>query len=371
MVRGLWAAAVVACTLGGVARAEEETSPEAVAAAPTLPSPTTAATPVTPAPKPKDTPEDGFPGTTRSDSGKAEEAAASSEPQIRVFGRVMARAGANERSEFQRTVDIEQARFGVEATFGMAEAVVEADLAKNVLMRDVYLRLRPIQELRIYGGRFKAPFMQRSLESSWDLPRIGRGLVEDYLVEEHQLGGRRMGVMVEGKFKKLNALRISGGLFQGAEDLDGNRVGEDAAARISVRPFRALTVAASGYATEIGSGLGAGRFAGGGDATVDLGAFSLTGEALVGRLAVGRFTSQTALARYDFALGSGWVIQPTVSLEGLQLRGEETGFAWGGAVGLNAILDDRVRLQVQTQRMQQPGDERPANDVAVQVGARF
>ncbi len=365
MVRGVWAAAVIACTLGGAARAEENAS-EAVTAAPTLPSP--ASSSPAPADPPKVAPEDEFPGTTRSDRGEAE-AAVATEPTVQLSARVLARGTADERNGFERELGIAQARLTVKASFGFADAVIEGDLARNNPLRDAYLRLRATEHLRFYGGQFKAPFMQRVLESSWDLPRIGRGLVEEFVVDDHQLGGRRLGVMAEGRFKKLAGLRISGGLFQGATDLEGNRAGEDASARVSFRPWKPLTLASSAYLAELAEGVR--RFATGGDATLKLGGLTVTAEALFGRLAVGRFTSQNALVTYDVPVGALWVLQPTLGVEGLQLRGEQAGVAWGGVAGLNAVWNERVRVQLQGQRMQRPGDQGPGNDLGVQVGAKF
>ena len=291
------------------------------------------------------------------------------EPEVHVFGRVMARAGADERVAFERQLGIADARLGVKATYGFADAVVEADLSSSDMLKDAYLRLRATDRIKVYGGQFKAPFMVRELTSTWDLPLIGRGFVEQFLVDVHQLGGRRPGAMMDAKVFK--GMRVSAGLFRGARDLTGQRTGEDASARISYRPFKALTVGTSGYFADVFNGFD--RFAAGGDATVRFGRFGLTAEALAGKVAVSRFLSQTGILTFDVPLGKTgrWLLQPAVGAEALQLRGELAGTGFGATVGLNANYEDRIRLQVQAERARRPGDETPQNELSLQVGARF
>lgn len=367
MVRGAWRAVIVACALGGVARGEDDAPGELVAAA-TLPAPdpvgpeaiaTPVAAPV--APKPKE----------EADAETAEAKAAPSGPEVTVSGRVLARGKSDQREAFEREVGIAQARLSVEARYGFAEAVIEADLAREDMLRDAYLRLNAGESLRFYGGQFKAPFLQRQLESTWNLPRVGRGLVEDYLVETHQLGGRRLGVMTEAKLPYLPGLKVSGGLFQGARDLGGELLGEDAAMRVQLKPWKPLKVAANAYVAEVFDRVR--RYAVGSDVTWKAGKLEVTGEVGFGQVVPGKFTSQSAIATYEvLATANGWSVSPVLSAEALQLRqAEGVGFGWGGAVGVNALLDDRFKFQLQLQRAQRAEDSRPGNDVALQMGARF
>lgn len=362
MVRGAWSAVVVACALGGVARAEDSAPEETVAAA-TLPAPD----PVVPEAIAEPVARPAEPKPKKDE----EEPAQPSEPQVRVSGRVLARGESDQRTAFEREVGIAQARLEIEASYGFADAVIEADLAGEELLKDAYLRLEAGEQLRFYGGQFKAPFLQRQLESTWDLPRVGRGLVEDYLVETHQLGGRRLGVMTEAKLPWLPGLKVSGGLFQGARDLTDQVLGEDAALRLQLKPWKPLKVGANAYVAEVFDRIR--RYAVATDATLSAGKLELTGEAGFGQVVPGKFTSQSAIATYEvLATANGWSVRPTLSGEALQLRTRDgVGFGWGGAVGVNALLDDRFKFQLQLQRAQRADDDRPANDVAVQVGARF
>src|SRR5690606_25759441 len=102
--------------------------------------------------------------------------------------------------------------------------------------------------LRVYGGRFKAPFLARRLQGSWSLPRVGRGLVNDVLIDDEDLAGRRLGLMFEGRLKSLWNLRAQVGVFEGGRDALGLKTGrEDVSARLAVRPLDALTVGSGVY----------------------------------------------------------------------------------------------------------------------------
>ena len=90
------------------------------------------------------------------------------------------------------------------------DAEVQADVASRSMLKDAFVKLHDSKDLyRLYGGQFKAPLLQRELESSWDLPLIWRGLVDDYLVDRNQLGGRRLGAMAEAKAKWMRSTMTS------------------------------------------------------------------------------------------------------------------------------------------------------------------
>jgi len=238
--RGLLAA-VLFCTPALAAEAVGEAqpvSPEASTVGPTAP----VAASETPAKKKKKKAKTEPLG----EDPEAAQAAADSEEEarsVRLFGRVFARASADGREDYARSLSVQSARVGVNATFRYVEAEVTAELSSKNPLKDAFVRLSDgDKRLRLYAGQFKAPFLARELESTWGLPLMRRGLVDDYLTETHQLGGRRLGLMGEVKLKEAWGLKFSGGLFEGAKDELGDRTSEDAAARVSVRPFKALTV---------------------------------------------------------------------------------------------------------------------------------
>ena len=292
---------------------------------------------------------------------------------IRVIGRVSARARADERNQYQRRLSIADARVGVSTSLPNLEAEVTADLADSQILKDAFVRLADDRKrFRLYGGQFKTPFLQRSLESSWDLPIQTRGLVEEYITETHQMGGRRMGLMGEVRLKQVWGLKISAGFFQGAIDEAGVRLKEDAAARVSLRPFnfKPLTVGVSTYVSEAMDL--ARKHAVAADAELKLAGFVFTGEAISGRLPLGPFTAQMLLAQYLIHVGNEWAIQPVAGVEALQLRGDTVrGDGHSLVGGFNVLLGTRFRAQFQTERALRPGDEFPGLQHSIELGARF
>ena len=293
-------------------------------------------------------------------------------PQITVSGRVFALGSTSERSQWQREVSVPSARAQVEAEFGIARAVIEADIASKNLVKDAFIRLEPIEGLRVYAGQFKAPFLARELQGRWSLPLISRGLVDDYLTDQNQLGGRRLGAMGEVKVDAWREFEVQFGVFQGAKDEIGRRLGEDLSARVAFEPWnKRLDVGVSSYFGDPLEGLS--RFSVGADARFDVDGFAVSGEAVAGRLPVGRFTGELLLVSYRFPLGASetWSLEPVIAGEALQVFGDTTGVGGGALAGLNLHYGDRIRLQTQLERALGPGDTAPATQVDVQLGARF
>ncbi|WP_044196106.1 hypothetical protein [Hyalangium minutum] len=289
---------------------------------------------------------------------------------VRLFGRVFARASADGREDYTRSLSVPSARVGVNATFEYIEAEVTADLSSKNPLKDAFVRIADgDKRLRLYAGQFKAPFLARELESTWGLPLMRRGLVDDYLTETHELGGRRLGLMGEVRLKEFWGLKVSGGLFEGSKDALGQRTSEDAAARVTVRPFKALTVGASSYMAQVLEGTQ--RHAVAADGTLHLGALELSGEVVTGRLGVGPFTAQLGLVSYTLPLGHEWALQPLAGAEALQLRGELEGRGWAAVGGLNVLFSDSFKAQLQAERALRPGDEAPGTELSLQLATRF
>ncbi|NTX36297.1 hypothetical protein HUA74_13695 [Myxococcus sp. CA051A] len=316
------------------------------------------------------------PGAQQEDSLGEDSTALDDTPQeevqtVRVFGRVYARASADERAKYQRALSIPSARVGVGTSLSNLEAEVSADLADSSILKDAFVRLADdSKRFRLYGGQFKAPFLQRRLEGSWSLPIQGRGLVEDYLGDVHELGGRRMGLMGEVRLKSLWDVRVSAGVFQGSKDDLGVRTKEDLAGRVSVRPFKKmLTLGVSTYVAEALDR--ARRHAVAADAELKLGGLNVTGEVVTGRLPMGPFTAQLLLASWTVPVTTEWALQPVVGAEGLQLRGDVEGRGHSLVGGLNLLLGSRFRGQFQVERALRPGDEAPGLEYSLQLATRF
>lgn len=292
------------------------------------------------------------------------------ERTLRVFGRVFARASADERDEYSRSLSLPSARVGVNAGFENLEAEVSADLSSKSLLKDAFVRIADgHKRLRLYAGQFKAPFLARELESTWELPLMNRGLVVDYLKDTNQLGGRRMGLMGEVRLKEAWNLKISGGLFQGAKDETGQHTSEDASVRVTARPFKALTVGASSYLTQVMEGTK--QYAVATDGTLHLGALALSGEAVTGRLGLGLFTAQLGLLSYLLPLTHDWSLQPLAGAEALQLRGDVVGRGWAAVGGVNILFSDAFKAQLQAEHALRPGDEAPGTEYSLQLAMRF
>jgi hypothetical protein len=295
-------------------------------------------------------------------------------PTVEVHARVFARASADEREAYARGLSLPSARVGVSGSYRQLDAVIEADLTSSTLVKDAFVRLRMVDEhLRVYGGNFKPPFLGRYLESAWDLPLLSRGLIVDYLVDDHQLGGRRLGFMAQVKTPLARKSVFEVGVFQGAKDELGHRLGEDVAARVSIKPHKDFGFAVSSYAAEVLDG--AQRFGVAIEATAEpIRRLHLTTEALAGQIALGRFRGGTALVSYrlPFDREQRLRLEPVVGAELLDVYGQTAG-GRGHALtyGLNLLFDDYFKAQLQIERAFRPKDTGLNNLVSFQLAARF
>lgn len=295
-------------------------------------------------------------------------------PVFQIRARVLARGSADERREFDRRFSLPTGELGATASISLLEAELTADFADTAILKDAYIRLStPSRELRLYGGQFKSPFLARRLMSRWDLPTIQRGLVVDYLIDDHGLGGRRLGLMGEWRAKQLWNLRASVGVFEGGVDALGIRTGrEDASGRVAIRPIKPLTLGASGYlvsAFESAHRAGAGSV----DATLKLGGLRVMGEVTAGRIRPGDFTAQSALAAWTLPLDPAerWALEPVLGAEALQLRGPEGGSGYAYTAGVNLLFLDAFKAMVQGEHALRPGDPRPAFALFFQLAAQL
>ena len=354
MRRGLVAAALLVGTVAGA----EPVVPEAVV--PEAPvKPKTKTRPGVPAEQPVSEGGDGLSRDTKKGG-----------LQVKPFGRVYARMSADERDEFTRDLSLASARVGLAASLSHVEAEVTADLSSKSILKDAFVRVADeAKRLRLYGGQFKAPFLARENQSSWTLPTVRRGLVADYLEDTQNLGGRRLGLMGEVSLKEAWKLRVSGGVFQGSKDADGVRGGEDASFRASIRPFKVLTLGASGYLTEIFKGTRNVALAA--DAALRLGGLEVTGEYVNGRIPLGPFAAQMALASYTLPVMEGWAVQPVVGAEMLQLLGPLKARGYGLVGGFNILYSQHFRAQFQAERALRPGDQAPGLEYSLQLATRF
>jgi hypothetical protein len=296
--------------------------------------------------------------------------------EVELHGHLYIGMAADAREDWARQLGMRSARLGIEARLHGVVTVVEADLVADSPIEDAFVRLDGPYATRLQAGRFKAPFSTRRLESSWRLPLVDRGIVDDYLVRRNDLGGRRLGAT--GAVRPWSGrLELVAGAFVADKDvIDGERA-EDFAARVAVRPWKALEVGATGYRAGVSAEAELEgeprREAATAYLTVNLGPLDATVEGLAGRIVQGPFAAFTALAGWTFRVGEGgrFRITPVAGGEAIELRGSVPG--QGHAVIAGAVLAraEGLKVKVIGERALRPGDEDPENALALEIGTRF
>jgi len=129
-----------------------------------------------------------------------------------------------------------------------AVGVFEPDFMSMV--KDAWVRLKPLDELEIRAGVFKKPFSGLELTSSADLKVIERGVANQFAVAIKDgglaYGDRDVGLEIGGRLIDSVRLEYAIGVFNGSElaveDFDNTK---DLAARLSMRPVKPLTFGVS------------------------------------------------------------------------------------------------------------------------------
>lgn len=169
---------------------------------------------------------------------------------LEVSGRVVVRetlgpAGEREeaRAPWAGRLSLHSARVGAKYRLDDVRVEVEAELEGKPHLRDAYVLLDTGWGTALRAGQFKAPFAAIALESSWTLPIVERGRLDELLVDGLQLGGRRPGAQAEWAGRTGVRPRVQIGMWQGSgydgdprEDETSEAIGETAGARFSVRP---------------------------------------------------------------------------------------------------------------------------------------
>jgi len=253
------------------------TEPTSAAAEPAPPQPATAAAPAAPSATPAPAPAKKVDSTdTAGAQGKKDKKSKKGKkgkkkpwkrkPNIRVGGRVFALYMMRDRihpyESLRNDVPLHEfrvstARVGLEWSHGKLidgevslEATEESGDSEGALalLRDAYVRIKPMRELKVRMGQFKKPFSRLELTSRNRLRLIDRGISNEWIIEELGYGDRDIGLQLEGRFgKKKDVPRIEYqlGVFNGAgrnyreEDLDGSM---DLAGRVEVDPTEWLSL---------------------------------------------------------------------------------------------------------------------------------
>jgi hypothetical protein len=161
-----------------------------------------------------------------------------------------------------RTLD--QARLFATYDRKKLRVAFEVELAGgDAELKDTYIRLKPVDLVRIQAGRFKVPMSFIWLESKWSLPAVERGVLNDLEQDTRGLpfgGIRGEGVSVELRppvplEPRFTAAVFHNPLASSATPLDASEdVTQDLYSRLEVAPGPWLRAAASfgwiGYTTD-------------------------------------------------------------------------------------------------------------------------
>ncbi len=170
-------------------------------------------------------------------------------PEVRVAGRVFALYMMRDRHHWRQAqrndvplheFRVSTARIGLEWSHGKLidgevslEATDETGDSQGALafLRDAYVRIKPMRELKFRMGQFKKPFSRLELTSRGRLRLIERGISNEWIIEELGYGDRDIGLQLEGRFgkrKEVPQVEYQIGVFNGAgrnlreADLDGS-----------------------------------------------------------------------------------------------------------------------------------------------------
>jgi hypothetical protein len=114
-----------------------------------------------------------------------------------------------------------------------------SDNKKRAGIRDAWVRIKALKQLKVKVGQFKRPFSRLELRSRGALETIDRGLHNEWIIEELGYGDRDVGLQLEGRFGKRKKFHVkyAAGVFNGsgknAPEVDPNGA-KDVAARVEL-----------------------------------------------------------------------------------------------------------------------------------------
>ena len=227
------------------------------------------------------------------------------------------------------------------------------------VVRDAYVRVSPMRELRIRMGQFKKPFGGLELWGRSRLPLVERGISNAWIVRDLAYGGRDIGVQVEGRLLKRPRLQYSVGVFNGsganrAEDGDS----KDIAGRVEIRPLKILEFGASGslkqFAQDAHPELPARGSMGELDAKVETKRLTVFAEGMIGQnyrsIDEAKSWSALLMAGYRIPLSDAWRLKLEPLVRGEVLKVEDhvrDAHILSATAGANLHIGKLFRLMVQ------------------------
>ena len=307
-------------------------------------------------------------------------------------------AGGDPVWRHDRTLD--QARVFANYDRKKLRIAFEVELAGgDAELKDTYIRIKPVDLLRIQAGRFKVPMSFIWLESKWSLPSVERGILSDIEQDNRGLpfgGIRSEGVSLELRPEMLLEPRFTVALFHNplatsATPLDPSEdVTQDLYARLEVEPGPWLTAAASfgwvGYTTEVSAIETYEHMPMGGvELAVDGHYLRAWVEGFVGKSFLyqadgstsGTFAAARALVAGRLRDPVGWIrrVEPYVGGSVLDPTGDEAGDRISEVIGGTSVAFTKYwRLQLEVAQRIAEGTLAPLADttlVRLQLGAAF
>ncbi len=163
---------------------------------------------------------------------------------LSVDGRLLLRSTFEEDGgAWNGRVETARARLGATFERDGTRARLTAELTDDRPVRDAWIEWgRGKGGLSLRAGRFKTPFTRLGLRSSWDLPAIDRGPIQDLLSRRFEIGGRQHGMRLAWRGSSTGRPSIEAAVWQSpAADGDRRAAGESegfggsAAVRIEAR----------------------------------------------------------------------------------------------------------------------------------------
>ncbi len=294
-----------------------------------------------------------------------------------------------DQARLAATYDRKRLRLALEFDFGGGDAE----------LKDTYIRVRPIDVLRIQAGRFKVPMSFLGLESKWRLPSTERGLLSELDLDDRDLpftGERGEGVSFELRPDLPLEPRLTAALFQsplagGLAPIDASEdFTQDLYLRAELEPLRDLHLAAGfalvGYQEQLGVADSLRHLAMGSlelhaelrplRAWLELFAGQSTAYQADGTMS-GTFTAARALVapRFRRPLAAVFRVEPYAGASTLEPTDDRDGDRVSEIVaGVNVAFSRHWRLQIETAQRVAEGVASPVADSTlfrIQLGAAF
>ena len=276
-------------------------------------------------------------------------------PTLWVGARVHARYMLRDETASQ-TFGMRRVRFYAELRpTSRLRAQVEIDPLDVPSVKDAYVRAELQPGFAVTAGQFKKPFSLVALTSSRSLPLARRGLLNDHFAGGLELGGRDLGLMLDGE---VGQLEFALGAFNGSPTLGDSDVGRDAAVRLEWKAPRDVRLGMSGGVhSQVLAGQARRRLvrALGADTRVKTGPVRWHAEAIMAREPIDSGTRDSFGAiLYSFVrlpVTEELELRPIAKLETLGNDLRRSDRAWAGLIGCNLHIGRSLRLFLQGERV--------------------